>query len=113
MAACFAKEAQIIMVTTVFGGRTSLANWPEQALEDAIIYSYSESFQLLCANSWRDSDIDHENHESEEKHVVIGRIAAPGHVDPARLLDQLDKALASRGRCQLCAPDLSAAAGFS
>ena len=82
-------------------------------LEDAVIYSHSESFQLLCANCWRDTDIDHENHESEEKHVVIGRIAAPGQVEPARLLDQLDKALASRGRCQLYAPDLSAAAGFS
>jgi hypothetical protein len=46
-----------------------------------------------------------------EKHVATGRIAAPGHVDPVRLLDQLDNAMAKRDRCQLYAPDLCVAAG--
>ena len=79
--------------------------------EDAIVYSHSESFQQLCTNCWRDPDIDHERHERMEKHVVIGRIAAPGHVDPGQLLDQLDAALAKRSPCQLYAPDLCVAAG--
>ncbi len=80
--------------------------------EDAIVYSHSENFRHLCANCWRDPDIDHEHHESMEKHVVIGRIAAPGQVDPGRLLDQLDEAVAKRSRCQLYAPDLCVVAGF-
>jgi tetratricopeptide (TPR) repeat protein len=81
--------------------------------EDAVVYSHSEQFQLLCANCWRDPDIDHDRHERMEKHVVIGRIAAPAHVDPAHLLDQLDRAVAKRNRCQLYAPDLCVAAGFA
>jgi hypothetical protein len=81
--------------------------------QDAVIYSHSENYRLLCANCWHDPDLDHENHETMEKNVVVGRIAAPGHVAPARLLDQLDKAIAKRGRCQLYAPDLCEAAGLS
>jgi len=79
---------------------------------DTVIYPHSENFRLLCANCWRDPDIDHSDHRSVQKHIVIGRIAAPGHVDPAELLDQLDKAVAKRGRCQLYAPDLCLAAGL-
>ena len=80
--------------------------------EDIVIYPHSENFQLLCANCWRNPDIDHVHQESIEKHVVIGRIAAPRHVHPSQLLDQLDKAIAKRSRCQLYAPDLCVAAGF-
>ncbi|HLQ88554.1 MAG TPA: prenyltransferase [Xanthobacteraceae bacterium] len=80
--------------------------------EDTVIYPHSEYLRILCATCWRDPDIDHENHESEEKHVVIGRIAAPGNVDPVHLLGRIDNALAKRGRCQLYAPDLCAAAGL-
>jgi hypothetical protein len=65
----------------------------------------------LCANCWRDPDIDHEHHEGIEKHVVIGKIAAPPHVDAAQLLDQIDRAMAKRISCQLYAPDLCMAAG--
>jgi hypothetical protein len=80
--------------------------------EDTVTYPHSENFRLLCLNCWRDPDIDHETHESMEKHVVTGRIAAPGHVDPVQLLEQLDKAVAKRDRCQLYAPDLCKAAGL-
>jgi hypothetical protein len=79
--------------------------------EDIVIYPHSENVRLMCASCWRDPDIDHEDHRSVQKHVVIGRIAAPEHLDPAQLLDQLDKAVAKRGRCQLYAPDLCVAAG--
>jgi len=81
--------------------------------EDIVVYSHSENFRLLCANCWRDPDIDHARHEAVEKHVVTGRIAAPRHVDPVRLLDQLDKAMAKRSQCQLYAPDLCVAAGLT
>jgi len=81
---------------------------------DTVIYSHSENFTFLCASCWRDPDLDHEHHAHErvEQHIVIGRIAAAPHVDPVRLLDQLDKAMAKRKGCQLYAPDLCAAAGF-
>lgn len=79
--------------------------------EDTIVYSHTESYRELCANCWRDPDIDHEHRERLERHVVVGRIAAPGHVDPGYLLDQLDKAVAKRNPCQLYAPGLCVAAG--
>ena len=79
--------------------------------QDAIVYAHSENYQVLCASCWRDPELDHETHDREEKHVVTGRIAAPPQLTPADLLDQLDKALAKRGTCQLYAPDLCHAAG--
>lgn len=80
--------------------------------EDAVVCSHSENFQQLCTNCWRNPDIDHDNHEIVDKHIVIGRIAAPGNVDPGHLLNQLDEALANRSECQIYAPDLCVAAGF-
>src|SRR5262249_43406056 len=80
--------------------------------EDAIIYAHSEAYQVLCANCWRDPDLDHERHEQVEKHVVVGRIAAPGHMDPSRLLAQIDSAIAKRSPCQIYVPDLCIAAGL-
>jgi tetratricopeptide (TPR) repeat protein len=95
----------------VFPQPRQLAGASSDLEEDAVIYAHSESVQLLCANCWRDPDTDHQNHQTMEKHVATGRIAAPGHVDPVRLLDQLDNAMAKRDRCQLYAPDLCVAAG--
>lgn len=79
---------------------------------DAVIYSHSENFKIMCANCWRNPDIDHDVHEEMEKHVVTGRIAAPPDIAPARLLDLIDKAIERRGTCQLYAPDLCAATGL-
>ena len=81
--------------------------------EDAVVYSHSESFRMLCANCWRDPDVDHDQHEGVKKHVVTGRIAAPPGIAPARLLDLIDKSIAKRERCLLYAPDLCAAAGLT
>lgn len=92
--------------------RGQLSDMSSDLNEDAIIYPHSENVKLLCANCWRDPDIDHEVHETVEKHVVVGRIAAPRHIDLVQLLDQIDKAVAKQGRCQLYAPDLCVAAGF-
>ncbi|WP_312017100.1 prenyltransferase [Bradyrhizobium jicamae] len=90
-----------------------LADLSEELDGDAVIYSHSESFKLMCANCWRNPDIDHADHEAMEKHVVTGRIAAPSDFAPARLLELIDKAIEKRGNCQLYAPDLCAAAGAS
>ena len=78
---------------------------------DAIVYSHSESFQILCASCWRDPDLDHKEHERTEKHVVTGRIAAPAETDPSDLLSMLDRALRKREPCRIYSPDLCEAAG--
>ncbi|MBV9556974.1 MAG: prenyltransferase [Pseudolabrys sp.] len=81
--------------------------------DDAVIYAHSESVTVMCANCWRDPDLDHDRHESVEKQVVRGRIAAPPEMSPARLLEMIDKAVEKQaGQCQLYAPDLCAAAGL-
>lgn len=88
-----------------------LADITDELDGDAVIYSHSEGFKIMCANCWRNPDIDHADHEQMEKHVVVGRIAAPPDIAPARLLHLIDTAIEKRGTCQLYAPDLCAAAG--
>jgi hypothetical protein len=89
-----------------------LADLSEELDGDAVIYPHSENLKVLCANCWRDPDIDHHDHERVEKHVVTGRIAAPPDITPTRLLDLIDKGIEKRGGCQLYAPDLCAATGL-
>jgi hypothetical protein len=79
---------------------------------DSVIYPHSEYVRQLCARCWRDPDVDHDQHEQLERRIVFGRIAAAPDVDPAQLLDQIDKTLARRSGCQLYVPDLCLAAGF-
>ncbi len=90
-----------------------LADASRDLSEDAVVYSHSENFQILCASCWRDPNVDHEQHEEEEKHVVTGRIAIPRNVEPAELLTQLDAAIRNREPCQIYSPDLCEAAGLS
>ena len=80
---------------------------------DSVIYSHTENFSFLCAGCWRDQEIDHEHGETEEKHVVRGRIAAPPDVAPSELLRQIDAAMANRAPCRIYSPDLCAAAGLA
>ncbi|MGB5411055.1 MAG: hypothetical protein WBN09_05975 [Woeseiaceae bacterium] len=80
---------------------------------DSAIYSHTENVRTLCANCWRDPDIDHEEHIRQEKHVVTGKIAAPPDIPAQQLLDQLDKAVAGKEACSIYAPDLCEAAGLS
>ena len=60
---------------------------------------------------WMDPDRSHDEHEGEEKHVVSGRIVSPPDVEPAKLLSQIDAALAERVPCRIYAPDICRAAG--
>jgi hypothetical protein len=78
---------------------------------DAIVYSHTENYQVLCATCWNNQDSDHETHEREEKHVVIGRIAAPSDMAPADLLAQIDKSIGTREPCRIFCPALCEAAG--
>jgi hypothetical protein len=79
--------------------------------DDAVVYSHTEQFHMLCASCWRTPDIDHDHRETIEKHVVIGRIAAPPGMSPQVLLRKLDEAVAQKSSCEIYAPALSAAAG--
>ncbi|MCP5084859.1 MAG: prenyltransferase [Alphaproteobacteria bacterium] len=87
-----------------------LADVSVDLAQDAIVCSHSESYRELCASCWRDPDLDHDHHEQIDIHVVVGRVAAPPHIGPTELLEQLDAALARREKCQLYAPDLCTAA---
>ena len=89
-----------------------IASISDELTEDAIVYAHTERFQTLCAQCWRDSDLDHQQHRPEEKSVVYGRIAAPKHLEPADLVAQIDRAIETRPGCSLYAPDLSEAASL-
>ncbi|CAL75354.1 hypothetical protein; putative protein prenyltransferase \t_ [Bradyrhizobium sp. ORS 278] len=91
-----------------------LADLSDQLEDDAVIYSHSESVEMLCANCWRDPGRDHDTHERMEKHVVRGKIAAPPSMDPRSLLNRIDAAIARQEQpCQIYAPDLCNAAGLT
>lgn len=79
---------------------------------DAIVYSHSENYQVLCASCWNDPDLDHARHDEVEHHVVTGRIAAPKDIDAKDLLAQVDQALRQRSECHIYAPALCEAAGL-
>ena len=74
--------------------------------EDAVLYSHSENFTVLCANCWNDPDKNHARHEEVTKHVVTGRIAAPPDMDPRELLAQLDAGLGELAPCRIFSPEL-------
>jgi hypothetical protein len=90
-----------------------IADVTDDLERDAVVYSHSEGFVTLCANCWRDPDVDHQHHATVDKHVVTGRIAAPPDFDVCELLRQLDAAIAKRDTCRVYAPDLCEAAGLT
>lgn len=89
-----------------------LAEASEALAADAVIYAHTEQSLQLCAACWRSESIDHAKHELREAHAVVGRIAAPPHIEPAELLRQLDQAIADRPSCRIYVPDLCVAAGL-
>ena len=92
-------------------GAGQLEDLSDALPDDAVVYSHTESYKRLCASCWRNPDVDHETHDDEQKHVVTGRLAAPPGIEPARLLAELDAALAAAPDCRLYAPALCEAAG--
>jgi len=89
-----------------------LAYISEHLAKDAVIYSHTENFSMLCSSCWRDETIDHEHRESEEKHVVTGRIAIPPDVEPKDILDKIDSVLKDTPENRIFSPDLCRAAGL-
>lgn len=92
--------------------RCQLAEASKVLADDAEIYTHTEQLVQLCATCWRSETVNHAKHELRDAHAVIGRIAAPPHIEPAELLRQLDQAIADRPNCRIYVPDLCVAAGF-
>lgn len=88
-----------------------LANLSSALTRDAVIYSHSESYHILCMDCWMGSKAEHSHSEMDEFNVVTGRIAAPPDMEPADLLRQIDLALPDDEVCRLFSPELCEAAG--
>lgn len=89
-----------------------LGDISDQLERDAVIYSHTENYSVLCSACWNDQTIDHEHKESEEKHVVTGRIAAPKEIKPTAILEKIDSVLKDTPESRIFSPDLCRAAGL-
>lgn len=90
-----------------------LADVSKSLKGDALVYSHTDNFVVLCASCWNDPNTNHARHEEMTKHVVTGRIAAPPEVTADDLLAQLDAGMEKLAPCQIYTPDLCRAAGLS
>jgi hypothetical protein len=88
----------------------AIAELSRRLPEDSVLYSHTEQMALLCRACWERGATGHA-HAKTEHHVVRGKLCAPPSVDPARLRDALDEAVASAGGIRLFAPALSARIG--
>jgi hypothetical protein len=79
---------------------------------EAIVYSHTESYNVLCLACWHNSAIDHQHEETLPRHVVRGRIAVPPDWAPKVLVEQIDALIAARPGCELYSPALYKAAGL-
>lgn len=89
-----------------------LGDISEHLEKDAVIYSHTENFSILCSACWHNATIDHEHKKSEEKHVVTGRIAVPPGIDPKDILDKIDNILKDTPETRVFSPDLCRAASL-
>ena len=80
--------------------------------DEAVVYSHTESYNVLCSACWRNSAIDHQHEETLTKHVVRGRIAVPPDCAPKVLVEQIDALIAAQPGCELYSPALCKAAGL-
>lgn len=77
------------------------------------VYSHTSSVYHLCANCWRDENVLHERHVTEEHQVIHGRIAVHPDIPPAEALVRIDRAYDGLAGARLVSPDLCDAAGQS
>lgn len=92
--------------------RVLLADASQGLTADAVIYTHTEQYVVLCATCWRSEQTNHANHQARDEHVVVGRIVAPPDIEPGDLLRQLDDAIAARPPCRIYAPALCEEAGL-
>jgi tetratricopeptide (TPR) repeat protein len=94
------------------GSEGELGDISKHLEKDAVIYSHTENYSILCSTCWRNEAIDHEHKEKEEKHIVTGRIAVPADIEPNDILNKIDSALKDTPENRIFAPDLCRAAGM-
>lgn len=83
--------------------------------DDAILYSHTESFSVVCADCWRDPGRDHAAHHVRSRQSVSrGKLCVGPHTPLVEVGRTLDAALAGRPGgvdCELLVPELWAALG--
>lgn len=94
------------------GAKDELGDISNHLEKDAVIYSHTENYSVLCSTCWRNEKIDHEHKESEEKHVVTGRIALPPDIKPKDIINKIDSVLIDTPESRVFSPDLCRAAGL-
>lgn len=78
---------------------------------DAVVYSHTEQFVVLCRTCWEKGSSGHERHDEHEVGVVAGQIAAPPEVAPQQLLSRLEAAVAATEGVKVFCPGLLETAG--
>jgi hypothetical protein len=78
----------------------------EKLPEDAVLYSHTEKFVVMCAHCWTSEKTDHRDHRAVEHHVIRGMLCAPPTVSPAALGRALDDAVASAPNVRAYVPAL-------
>lgn len=94
------------------GAEGELSDVSKHLEKDAVIYSHTENFSVLCSACWHNATIDHEHKEHEEKHIVTGRIAVPPDIEPKDILEKIDQLLKDTPGTRVFSPDLCRAAGL-
>jgi hypothetical protein len=89
-----------------------LADASDDLEPDAVIYSHSESVEMVCARCMEDPGREHQHESPVESGVVAGKIAAPPYMSARKLLQQIDAAVARRPGCRVFVPGLCEAAGL-
>jgi hypothetical protein len=91
--------------------RGEIADLSKELPADAVVYSHTEQFVVLCRCCWEDPDQDHQHRNEDEHHVVMGQIAAPPDLSAVDLQTALDAAREGTDTIRLMVPDLAQAAG--
>jgi hypothetical protein len=91
--------------------KEQIANLSAMLPDDTVLYVHTEQVVMLCAECFRNTDLDHGRHESSEHTIVTGKLCAPPEIAPAELLRALDAAVQSAPGVSVYVPELANAAG--
>jgi len=78
---------------------------------DAVLYSHTEQYVVMCAACWQSQQVNHASHERVEHHVVRGKLCAPPDIPARELLAALDGAVAESPGVHVFVPELARLAG--
>ncbi|MEZ4375954.1 MAG: hypothetical protein R3B07_34430 [Polyangiaceae bacterium] len=98
-----------------FGGTQAepkqIAELSHQLPADTTLYAHTEQFIMLCRACWEGGK-DHKHDADRPEHrVVSGKLCIPPNIDPADLMEAIDRAVVESGAVQLFIPELCALVG--